>query len=94
LLLYLFFLKVLSAKKIKESEGSILVLADLFFGDLAMAGRLIIQLKKENPSRKIILLSKFNLSDAANLFDVNVINADYISWRILGELRKASPEGY
>jgi len=94
LLLYLFFLKILSAKKIKESEGAILVLADLFFGDLAMAGRLIIQLKKENPSRKIILLSKFNLSDAANLFDVNVINADYISWRILGELRKASPEGY
>jgi hypothetical protein len=94
LLLYLFFLKVLSAKKIKESDGAILVLADLFFGDLAMAGRLIIQLKKENPSRKIILLSKFNLSDAANLFDVNVINADYISWRILGELRRASPEGY
>ena len=60
LLLYLFFLKALPAKKIKESEGSILVLADLFFGDLAMAGRLIIQLKKENPSRKIILLSKFN----------------------------------
>jgi hypothetical protein len=70
------------------------VIADLFFGDLAMAGRLIIHLKKENPSRKIILLSKFNLSDATNLFDIRVINADYLNWRILGELIKASPEGY
>ena len=94
LLLYLFFLKAFPAKKIKERDGSILVVADLFFGDLAMAGRLVIQLKKENPSRKIILLSKFNLSDAANLFELIVINADYLNWRILGELRKASPEGY
>lgn len=94
LLLYLFFLKAFPSKKIKESEGSILVLADLFFGDLAMAGRLIIKLKKENPSRKIILLCKFNLSDAANLFDAEVINADYLNWRILGKLKKASPEGY
>ena len=94
LLLYLFFLKAFPAKKIKESDGSILVVADLFFGDLAMAGRLIIQIKKENPSRKIILLSKFNLGDAANLFELTVINADYLNWRILGELRKASPEGY
>ena len=94
LLFYLFFLKVIPCKKIRESEGSILVIADLFFGDLAMAGRLILEIKKENPSRKIILLSKFNLSDAANLFDVEVINADYLNWRILGELRKASPEGY
>jgi ADP-heptose:LPS heptosyltransferase len=94
LLLYLFFLKALPPKKIKESEGSILIIADLFFGDLAMAGRLILAIKKENPSRKIILLSKFNLNDAANLFDVEVINADYLSWRILGELRKASAEGY
>ena len=62
LLLYLFFLKAFPAKKIKESDGSILVVADLFFGDLAMAGRLIIKLKRENPSRKIILLSKFNLN--------------------------------
>jgi ADP-heptose:LPS heptosyltransferase len=94
LLFYLFFLKVIPCKKIKDSEGSILVIADLFFGDLAMAGRLILEIKKENPSRKIILLSKFNLSDAANLFDVEVINADYLNWRILGELRKASPKGY
>jgi hypothetical protein len=94
LLLYLFFLKAFPAKKIKESDGSILVVADLFFGDLAIAGRLIIQLKKENPSRKIILLSKFNLSDAANLFELTVINADYLNWRILSELRKASPKGY
>lgn len=95
LLLYLFFLKVFPAKKIKESEGSILVLADLFFGDLAMAGRLIITLRKENPSRKIVLLSKFNLIDAAILFEVNtVIGADYLNWQILDELRKASPEGY
>ena len=94
LLFYLFFLKVLPSKRIKECQGSILVIADLFFGDLAMAGRLILEIKKKNPSRKIILLSKFNLSDAANLFDVEVINADYLNWRILGELRKASPEGY
>ncbi len=94
LLFYLFFLKALPSKKIKENEGSILVIADLFFGDLAMAGRLILEIKKKNPSRKIILLSKFNLSDAANLFDVEVINADYLNWRILGELKKASPEGY
>ncbi len=94
LLFYLLFLRMFPSKKIKENEGSILVLADLFLGDLAMAGRLIIQLKKENPSRRIILLSKFNLSDASNLFDVEVINADYLNWRILGELRKASPEGY
>jgi ADP-heptose:LPS heptosyltransferase len=95
LLLYLFFLKVFPAKKIKESEGSILVLADLFFGDLAMAGRLIITLRKENPSRKIVLLSKFNLMDAAILFEVNtVIGADYLNWQILDELRKASPGGY
>ncbi|MBM3455182.1 MAG: glycosyltransferase family 9 protein [Bacteroidetes bacterium] len=94
LLLYLFFLRAFPSKKIKESRGSILVLADLFFGDLAMAGRLIIKLKKENPTRKIILLCKFSLSDAANLFDVVVIKADYLNWRILGELRKASPEGY
>lgn len=94
LLFYLFFLKALPSKKIKENEGSILVIADLFFGDLAMAGRLILEIKKKNPSRKIILLSKFNLSDAANLFDVEVINTDYLNWRILGELKKASPEGY
>lgn len=94
LLFYLFFIKVFPSKKIKESEGSILVIADLFFGDLAMAGKLILQIKKENPSRKIILLSKLNLNDAANLFDVKVINADYLNWRILGELKKASPEGY
>ena len=89
LLFYLFFLKVIPSKKIRESEGSILVIADLFFGDLAMAGKLILQIKKENPSRKIILLSKFNLNDAANLFDVKVINADYLNWRILGELKKS-----
>jgi ADP-heptose:LPS heptosyltransferase len=94
LLFYLFFLKALPSKKIKQSEGSILVIADLFFGDLAMAGRAILEIKKKNPSRKIILLSKFNLSDAANIFDVEVINADYLNWRILGELKKASPEGY
>ena len=94
LLFYLLFLKALPSKKIKESEGSILIIADLFFGDLAMAGRLILEIKKENPTRKIILLSKFNLNDAANLFDVEVINADYLNWRILGELKKASPEGY
>ncbi len=94
LLFYLFFLKAIPCKKIRESEGSILVIADLFFGDLAMAGRAILEIKKENPSRKIILLSKFNLSDAANIFDVEVINADYLNWRILGELKKASPEGY
>ncbi len=94
LLLYLFFLKIFPLKKIKEFEGSILVVADLFFGDLAMAGRLIIQLKNENPSRKIILLSKFNLSDASNLFGIQVIHADYLNWRVLFELRKASPEGF
>jgi ADP-heptose:LPS heptosyltransferase len=94
LLFYLFFFKALPSRRVKECEGSILVIADLFFGDLAMAGRLILEIKKKNPSRKIILLSKFNLSDAANLFDVEVINADYLNWRILGELRKASPEGY
>ena len=94
LLLYLFFLKILPKRKINESEGSILVIADLFLGDLAMAGRLILEIKKENPFRKIILLSKFNLNDAADLFDLEVINADYLNWRILGELRKASPKGY
>ena len=95
LLFHLFFLKVLRTKKIKESEGAILVLADLFLGDLAMAGRLIIEVRKQNPSRKIVLLCKFNLTDAAILFDVNtVIGADYLNWRVLGELRKASTEGY
>ncbi len=94
LLFYLFFLKIFPSKKIKEYEGSILVVADLFFGDLAMAGRLIIQLKNDNPSRKIILLSKFNLSDASNLFGIHVIRADYLNWRVLFELRKASPDGY
>ena len=95
MLIYLLFLQILPARKIKESEGSILVLAYLFFGDLAMAGRLIIELRKNNPSRKIVLLTKFNLIDAAILFDVNtVIGADFLNWKILGELRKASPEGY
>jgi len=95
LLLYLFFLKVFPAKKINESDGAILVLADLFFGDLAMAGPLIIELKKQNPSRKIILLSKFSLTEVANLFDISfVVGADYLNWQILSELRKASPEGY
>lgn len=95
LLLYLFFLQILPVRKIKENEGSILILADLFFGDLAMAGRLIIEVRKKNPSRKIVLLSKHNLIDAAILFDVNtVIGADFFNWKILGQLRKASPEGY
>jgi len=92
LLFYLFFCPL---RKINDSEGSILVLADLFFGDLAMAGRLIIELRRENPSRKIVLLSKFNLSEAAKLFDVNaVIAGDYLNWRVLRELKQASPEGY
>jgi len=95
LLTYLFFLKALPPKKIKENEGSILVIADLFFGDLAMAGKLIIELKKKSPSRQIVLLTKFNLSEAAKLFDVKaIIAADYLNWRVLSELKQASPEGY
>lgn len=95
-ILYLWLKRlILTQKRLKENQGSILILADLLFGDLAMAGYLIILLRQNNPNRKIVLLSKHNLADIAKLYDVDcVIGADYLNWSVFKALKMASPDGY
>lgn len=94
--LYLWLKKLIFQNpKLTDDQGSILILADLLFGDLGMAGYLVILLRKKNPNRKIVLLSKHNLSDVAKLYDVDcVIGADYLNWRVFNALKTASPAGY
>lgn len=94
-LLYLYLKKFIARKKIAVTDGAVLVLADLLFGDIAMAGYLLLVLHQKYPSRKIVVLSKASLANVVKTFDfVEVVGADYLSWRVLFRLRSASPTGY
>ena len=95
LLLYLYLKKFIGRKKIAVTNGAVLVLADLLFGDVAMAGYLLVVLHQRYPNRKIVVLSKPSLANVVKAFDfVEVVSADYLSWRVLLMLKRASPIGY
>ncbi len=92
---YLFIKNFFPSEKIKNEEGSILILCDLLLGDLAISGFFFIKLRENYPNRKIILLCKKNLSNAANIFHFDaIVEADYLSWKILNKLKSLSPRGY
>ena len=94
--IFLFFHSLFHKKPtLTKNDGSILILADLLLGDLAMAGYLIDHVRFSYPDRKIVLLHKPSLAEAAHLFDVSVlVSADYLGWHTFLKLRKISPEGY
>lgn len=92
---YIFIKNFFPNEKIKNEEGSILILCDLLLGDLAISGFFFIKLREKYPNRKIILLCKKNLSNAANIFHFDaIVEADYLSWKILNKLKSLSPRGY
>ena len=93
--LFLFLLKFIPTKKIKKEEASVLILCDLLLGDLAISGFFFIKLREIYPNRKIILLCKKNLASPAKVFNFDaIVEADYLSWRVLNKLRNLSPGGY
>ena len=95
LLLYLYLKKFIGRKKIAVTDGAVLILADLLFGDVAMAGYLLVSLHQRYPNRKIVVLSKPSLASVVKTFDfVDVVSGDYLSWRVLFMLKRASPIGY
>ena len=93
--IFLYLNEKLSFNKIEESQGSILILADLLLGDLAMAGFVIQSIIDQHPQRKIVLLCKEEMVPVAALFLVDkVIGAREINWGLLNQLKSESPEGY
>ena len=93
---FLYFYSILKKRpSLSKEQGSILILADLLLGDLAMAGYLIDHVRSCYPERKIVLLHKPSLAEAADLFDVSaLVSADYLGWHTFLKLQKISPEGY
>ncbi len=95
LIFFLYLKKLLPSKRIKKNEAPILILGDLLLGDLAISGFFFMKLKEIYPDRKAILLCRKGLAGPAKIFNFDeVVEADYLSWKVLCKLKSLSPMGF
>jgi ADP-heptose:LPS heptosyltransferase len=95
LIFFLYLKKILPSKRIKKNQSSILVLADLLLGDLAISGFFFMKLKKTYPNRKVILLCRKGLAGPAKIFNFDeVVEADYLGWKVFCKIKSLSPMGF